>query len=63
MSNGSSSAGGGVSFIGLLTLLFVAFKLLGVVTWPWWAVLLPLWAPFAVVAVVFLGVVLVAVIK
>lgn len=35
-----------VGFLGLLTLLFITLKLLGVVTWSWLAVLSPLWIGF-----------------
>lgn len=34
---------GGVSFLGLLTLLFIGLKLGNVITWSWWWVLSPLW--------------------
>lgn len=33
----------GVGFIGLLTLLFVALKLLGVIDWSWIWILSPIW--------------------
>lgn len=42
MSNSSSSSGG-VSFIGLLTILFIALKLTGVIAWGWFWVLSPIW--------------------
>lgn len=46
----------GIGFAGLLGLLFIAFKLAGVITWPWIWVLTPLWAGFAlVVAILVLG--------
>lgn len=41
-------SGGGVGFVGLLTILFVALKLTGVVAWPWLWVLAPLWISFAI---------------
>lgn len=34
---------GGIGFAGLLTILFVALKLLGYIAWSWWWVLSPLW--------------------
>lgn len=43
---------GGVGFLGLLCLLFIALKLTGYVQWEWLWVLAPLWIPFAVLAVV-----------
>lgn len=33
----------GIGFCGLLTILFIALKLLGVILWPWVWVLSPLW--------------------
>jgi hypothetical protein len=38
-----SSSTGGVSFIGLLTLLFIGLKLTGYITWSWVWVLSPIW--------------------
>lgn len=36
----------------LLTLLFVALKLLGVIAWSWLWVLSPIWISFAIVVVI-----------
>lgn len=57
--NNSSSAG--VGFAGLLTILFIALKLLGVIDWPWVWVLSPLWISLAV-GLIILGLVFIAVI-
>lgn len=46
---------GGISFLGLLAILFIGLKLTGYVTWSWWLVLLPLYLPF-VVAVSFFAI-------
>jgi MFS superfamily sulfate permease-like transporter len=43
MSTNNASATGGIGFTGLLTLLFIALKLTGVIAWPWIWVLSPLW--------------------
>lgn len=40
---------GGIGFCGLLTLVFITLKLLGVIAWSWWWVLSPLWIPVALV--------------
>jgi hypothetical protein len=42
-SNSSSTSGGGISFIGLLTIVFITLKLTGYITWSWWWVLSPIW--------------------
>lgn len=44
-SNGKS---GGIGFMGLLTLLFIALKLTGFITWSWWWVLAPIWMPLGI---------------
>lgn len=42
---------GGISFCGLLTIVFIAAKLVGAISWSWWWVLAPLWIPWALVIV------------
>lgn len=39
----SSSSSGGVGFVGLLTIVFITLKLLGIIDWSWLWVLSPLW--------------------
>ena len=34
-----------IGFFGVLTIVFVALKLLKIVTWPWIFVLIPIWLP------------------
>jgi hypothetical protein len=36
---------GGISFLGLLFLLFLGLKLGGVIDWSWWWIFAPLWMP------------------
>lgn len=51
---------GGIGFTGLLTLIFVVFKLLKIITWHWWVVFLPviigtgLWILFLLICLAFL---------
>ena len=52
----------GITFTGLLTILFVALKLLGVISWSWIWVLSPLWIGFALVLILFIVFYLVGVI-
>lgn len=49
----------GVSFAGLLFLLFLGLKLAGVIAWPWVWVFAPVWIP-VLIALVLILVVLVA---
>ena len=39
----NSNNGGGIGFVGLLTILFIALKLTGHIDWGWWWILSPLW--------------------
>lgn len=41
--NTSSASGGGIGFVGLLTVAFVVLKLTHVIDWSWAWVLSPLW--------------------
>lgn len=43
MNNKSSSSGGGIGFVGLLTIVFIVLKLTRVISWSWWWVLSPIW--------------------
>ena len=38
---------GGISILGLLTIVFITLKLTNVITWSCWWVLLQLWGPMA----------------
>jgi hypothetical protein len=50
----SSSASGGIGFVGLLTLLFIGLKLTGYITWSWLWVLSPLWISVCISIVFFI---------
>ena len=49
-----NTSSGGIGFVGLLTILFIALKLTGVIAWSWWWVLSPLWIGAIITAVVLL---------
>lgn len=53
------TSGGGVGFLGMLTILFIGLKLTGYVGWSWWWVLAPTWIPIALVVTVVLAAILV----
>jgi len=50
----TQASSGGISFGGLLTIVFITLKLCHVIDWSWWWVLSPLWISLGLV-VVFLG--------
>ena len=52
MGNKINSTNGGIGFAGLLTLLFIAFKLCKIINWSWVWVLCPLWINLLVICVV-----------
>jgi hypothetical protein len=47
-----SKSNDGLGFFGALFLVFLALKLTGYVTWSWWWIAAPLWAPFIVLVLV-----------
>ena len=49
---------GGISFLGLLTVLFIGLKLTGYITWSWIWVLAPLWVPMGIALLVISAVIL-----
>jgi len=49
-----STTSGGIGFTGLLTILFIALKLLNKIDWSWWWVLSPLWIGACVSLVVII---------
>ena len=51
MENNNTSSGG-ISFCGLLTIVFIALKLTHVIDWSWVWVLAPLWIPVAFIILV-----------
>lgn len=42
-----------IGFAGILQILFIAFKLLGIINWTWFWVLSPIWIEVAIVIAVF----------
>lgn len=50
MSNNSSS--GGIGFFGLLGVVFIALKLMGIINWSWWLVLAPVYGPISVAIII-----------
>lgn len=56
MSAQTTTRSGGISFLGLLAIVFITLKLVGVsavATWSWWWVVSPLWIPLAIALAVF----------
>ena len=53
MRNDTNNSSGGIGFTGLLTIVFIALKLMGVISWSWWWVLSPMWIS-AIIGIVIL---------
>ena len=49
----------GIGFVGALQLIFITLKLVGVIKWPWVAVLIPTWISL-VLTLILIGILLVA---
>ena len=56
----NNSSSGGIGFIGALTILFIALKLLDKIKWSWIWVLSPMWITTLIVLIIFLVVVIIA---
>lgn len=54
----NNASRGGVGFITLLGLLFIGLKLAGFVDWEWWVVLAPIWGQLALIALLFVALVI-----
>ena len=50
----SNSSSGGIGFCGLLAIVFIVLKLVGVISWSWVWVLAPLWIPISIAVVFFI---------
>lgn len=48
----NESGNGGIGFCGLLTIVFITLKLIGIIDWSWKWVLAPIWIPMIIVAVI-----------
>ncbi len=57
-----TTSSGGIGFAGVLTIVFIVLKLIGVISWSWLWVLSPIWISilvglvFAAIAVIALGI-------
>ena len=60
MEQKTSGTNNGIGFCGLLTILFIAFKLLGIINWSWVWVLAPLWISFCIVLAICVIAIIVA---
>ena len=62
MGNISSSSSSGISFVGLLTIVFIVLKLTHYITWSWFWVLSPLWIS-GILVFLILGIIVLIAIK
>ena len=60
-SNNRNASSGGIGFFGLLAIVLITLKLLGVIDWAWWIVLAPLWGSVAFTVLII--VVIVAIVR
>ena len=59
--NTTIKTSGGISFAGLLTIVFIVLKLTGVISWSWVWVLAPIWIGAIVSIIVTLIIVVIAI--
>lgn len=60
MSDKSTGSTNGIGFTGLLTIVFVIFKVLGKIAWSWWWVFSPIWISAALVIFILAMILIVA---
>lgn len=58
MEKNNTEVSGGISFMGLLAIVFITLKLCNVITWSWWLVTLPLWGGLAMFLLVCIAVII-----
>ena len=63
MERRNNSAAGGISFSGLLQIVFIVLKLCNVIDWSWWYVLLPTIIPIGLAAMIVAVSFIIAVVK
>jgi hypothetical protein len=56
----SMNMSGGISFSGLLTIVFITLKLCGTINWSWWWVLSPIWISWVVLILLLIVLVIIA---
>lgn len=61
--NNSSAKSGGVSVLGVVQIVFIILKLVGVISWSWWVVLIPLWITIGLVLFLALCTIAIALLK
>ena len=44
----------GVGILDVILVIFIILKLVGVITWPWWVVLIPLWVSLVLIAIIII---------
>ena len=53
----------GIGFWGLLGIVFITLKLIGIINWSWLWVLSPIWIPFAIWFVLVVVILVCAIVK
>lgn len=52
--NSKSASAGGVGVLGVIQIVFIILKLVGVISWSWGLVLIPLWISLGFLAIVII---------
>ena len=50
----NKTSGGGIGFCGLLAIVFITLKLLGIIQWSWVWVLSPIWIPLIIIIILLI---------
>ena len=60
--NRGTTIGGGLNILGVVEIVFIILKLLGIINWSWWIVLIPLWIDLGITLLIILVIIIVAII-
>ena len=50
-----TSGNSGMGLLGVLEIIFIVLKCIGVIDWSWWAVLIPFWINLGLVVIIALA--------
>lgn len=50
----TNSYSSGIGFWGLLQIVFIVLKILGIINWSWWLVLAPAWISILLCLIIFI---------
>lgn len=63
MNKSETKVYGGPGVLGWLGIMFVGFKLCGIIDWSWWYVLIPFYIPLVIILICVIAIIIIKAIK